>query len=408
MDSPNVEDVELIAISDSDESGEQVYEFASQGLNKSIKAIFSVVFDLKSGPKIEFQVPSDLDLAGVEFYALASGLHSYDKVDIIYFRLRDFYGIGAYKRHLKDGKMTRGAVMRTLGVLADHYSFLNQFKDFLERYVLKLNLENLTEKQESDLNQYYLDNGPTSALATTPVPTSSIFFNLPSGVMTLFLSSMGPLIFPLWRAVLLGKRILFCGPPPLRRLSYLVYASSLLSKNAVKLKNWEKLNVSNPLFYVNISTDTDILQREKSFMACTTEEIFEGKWYYYDVFVKIMNQQIDKKMIEKAFLSCIDADAPFLEVTETDFEKYERIKKEFIVGQENELLSRFIEANNKILYYLSLADIQNNVVTPNDMKDIGLVEADFPFVVALAKKYQLNSIIFEYPYCCTRCLNFCC
>lgn len=55
MDSPNVEDVELIAISDSDESGEQVYEFASQGLNKSIKAIFSVVFDLKSGPKIEFQ-----------------------------------------------------------------------------------------------------------------------------------------------------------------------------------------------------------------------------------------------------------------------------------------------------------------------------------------------------------------
>lgn len=88
-------------------------------------------------------------------------------------------------------------------------------------------------------------------------------------------------------------------------------------------------------------------------MACTTEEIFEGKWYYYDVFVKIMNQQIDKKMIEsmvlsifsvefvlitEAFLSCIDADAPFLEVTETDFEKYERIKKEFIVGQENELL----------------------------------------------------------------------
>jgi hypothetical protein len=50
--------------------------------------------------------------------------------------LRNFYGIGAYKRHLKDGKMTRGAVMRTLGVLADHYSFLNQFKDFLEGYVL--------------------------------------------------------------------------------------------------------------------------------------------------------------------------------------------------------------------------------------------------------------------------------
>jgi hypothetical protein len=40
----------------------------------------------------------------------------------------------------------------------------------------------------------------------------------------------------------------------------------------------------------------------------------------------------------EAFLSCIDADSGFLEVTETDFEKYEKIKKEFIVGQENELL----------------------------------------------------------------------
>jgi hypothetical protein len=55
MDSPNLEDVELIAISDSDDSGEQFLDFACQGLNKSIKAIFSVVFDLKSGPNIEFQ-----------------------------------------------------------------------------------------------------------------------------------------------------------------------------------------------------------------------------------------------------------------------------------------------------------------------------------------------------------------
>jgi hypothetical protein len=35
-----------------------------------------------------------------------------------------------------------------------------------------------------------------------------------------------------------------------------------LSKNAVKLKNWEKLNTSNPLFYVNISNDTDTLHEE--------------------------------------------------------------------------------------------------------------------------------------------------
>jgi hypothetical protein len=32
--------------------------------------------------------------------------------------------------------MTRGAIMRTVGVLVDHYSFLNQFKDFLEEFIL--------------------------------------------------------------------------------------------------------------------------------------------------------------------------------------------------------------------------------------------------------------------------------
>jgi hypothetical protein len=58
MDSPNVEDVELIAISDSDDSGEQIFDFGNQSLNKSVKAIFSVVFDLHSGPKIEFQYDS--------------------------------------------------------------------------------------------------------------------------------------------------------------------------------------------------------------------------------------------------------------------------------------------------------------------------------------------------------------
>lgn len=81
-------------------------------------------------------------------------------------------------------------------------------------------------------------------------------------VVTTFFSTLGPLIFPVWRAILLGKRILICGQPPLRRLSYIVYAASLLSKNTVKLNNWNNLNSANPLFYVNISTDADTLQNE--------------------------------------------------------------------------------------------------------------------------------------------------
>lgn len=50
-----IDDVELIAISEDSDSGEIIDYNGAKGLNKSIIAIFSVVFDLTSGPKIEFQ-----------------------------------------------------------------------------------------------------------------------------------------------------------------------------------------------------------------------------------------------------------------------------------------------------------------------------------------------------------------
>lgn len=55
MEVQAVDDVELIAISDDSDSGEILDYSGTKGLNKSIIAIFSVVFDLTSGPKIEFQ-----------------------------------------------------------------------------------------------------------------------------------------------------------------------------------------------------------------------------------------------------------------------------------------------------------------------------------------------------------------
>lgn len=44
-----------------------------------LTAIFLVSFDTKYGNKVEFQIPNDVDLSGVEFKALPSGFHSVDK-----------------------------------------------------------------------------------------------------------------------------------------------------------------------------------------------------------------------------------------------------------------------------------------------------------------------------------------
>ena len=43
--------------------------------NETISGIFVVSFDIRLGNMVEWQIPSELNLEGVEFKAIASGLH---------------------------------------------------------------------------------------------------------------------------------------------------------------------------------------------------------------------------------------------------------------------------------------------------------------------------------------------
>lgn len=51
--------------------------------------------------------------------------------------------------------------------------------------------DDLSEEEKEELNDYFISNGPQSQLGATPVPSSSIFYNLPPGGMhALFLTSL--------------------------------------------------------------------------------------------------------------------------------------------------------------------------------------------------------------------------
>ena len=61
--------------------------------------------------------------------------------------------------------------------------------------------------------------------------------------------------------------------------------------------------------------------------------------------------------------------------------------------------------NNKLFYFLSLAEIQGSTIIPSDLLKIGFLESDFDFVVTLARKYELNAITFEDPFTCFGCCS---
>ncbi|CAF1644684.1 unnamed protein product, partial [Adineta ricciae] len=87
-----------------------------------------------------------------------------------------------------------------------------------------------------------------------------------------FLHKFGPSIFPLSRLTLLGKRILLYSRSPIGSLCNAVYFLHLLNQSI------------NPLFFVTIK-DLPMLGEETSYIACTTENIFQEKKSTYDVFI---------------------------------------------------------------------------------------------------------------------------
>ncbi len=69
----------------------------------------------------------------------------------------------------------------------------------------------------------------------------------------------------------------------------------------------------SPQFYVNVA-DIEQLQSMDSYIACTTEKIFQSKTRLYDVFVEGYR-----------FSSATESDGYLLRTTQQDWQKYEHL-----------------------------------------------------------------------------------
>ncbi|KAM4554064.1 DENN domain-containing protein 11 isoform 2-T2 [Fundulus diaphanus] len=291
-----------------------------------IVAVFVVTFGSRSGNMVEWCLPHDVNLDGVEFKSMASGSHRISS-DFIYFRKGSYFGLACFANMPVESELERGARMKSVGILSPSYTLLYRYMHFLENQV-RHQLQ--CPGQYSPLEAFYEDKKavlhPTGNGLVTSLPTWTVAsinrcmhpemkITHPAGCMSQFMQFFGEQIMVLWKFVLLRKRLLIFSPPPIGVVCYRVYCCCCLANVSIP-----GIGVSvpelRPFFYVNIA-DISVLETELSYVACTTEKIFEDKKELYDVYIDNQNVKTHRSRLQ-----------PLLRLNAADKEKYRKLSEQ--------------------------------------------------------------------------------
>ncbi|CCH61928.1 hypothetical protein TBLA_0F03940 [Henningerozyma blattae CBS 6284] len=305
--------------------------------------LFLSQFDMKKGntilwsQKTEDPAGKNLDLNGVEFKSLPSGIHEVAK-DVILFTipkpsnnetLDRYYGVACFQQNgqqisanTTDSHIARDKVkMYSIGAivnstpLTDDSEFTIQnlniqmssqyvsahtyskdldtilsnwinkgdFNDFsmLEKFFVANNGKDLVEESNKNLN--------------SSINNSNMLHELPSNdhmitLLPYWIRNLGPLLLPIWKACVARKRILIVNSPG-RSFEYcnsLAYCLSILSAYPSNYSN-KKLSSFIELLYTVGVSDMDYLQQYKNagYIACTSDEVLVTRDYLYDLVLMI-------------------------------------------------------------------------------------------------------------------------
>lgn len=297
-----------------------------------IHALFLIRFDLRKGYTITWKksLPNVQLDGSVEYKSLPSGLHNV-REDLVYFLHDSYVGLSAFSNVPAD-EASRNALMLAVGILlpigegrmgkswtyAEHLRTLSRDlainpdnTSLLEAFWEQQKQDDHTRKSAGDSEttlsskhrpfQGYKRNRGMSNAPATIGHKQSLSPDHPATALPDFLRAFGPLVFPLYRAALLRKRILLVGEPPVQSNCNYVYALSILTsmpQNVLELLPYDTipdLRVK-PLFNVGLydasslspsqnSTKTSIFP--PSWIACTTDDVLATKPELYDILVRL-------------------------------------------------------------------------------------------------------------------------
>ncbi|XP_035851766.1 DENN domain-containing protein 11-like [Sander lucioperca] len=380
-----------------------------------IVSVFVVTFNTRSGNMLEWCLPKDMDLEGVEFKAIASGSHRVT-TDFIYFRKGCYFGLACFANMAVESTVERGARMKSVGILSPSYTLLYRYMSFLEHQV-RLQLQ--SPGHYSPLEAFYEDKrallppGGDGVVIACPANAWGAAINHsmhpemkithPAGCMSQFIRFFGEQIMVLWKLALLRRRILIFSPPPVGVVCYRVYCCCCLANISIP-----GIGVAvpefRPFFYVNVA-DISALENELSYVACTTEKIFEEKKDLYDAYVD--NQNVK---------TCRDGLKPLLRLSTADREKYRKLTEQrqmllysqeengdCVSSEEDLFILFFLEQNNRIFQTLSeVAGSPDPTLTQESVRAMGLdPHGDRLFLLHLLEIYGYDTLLVSEQLCCS-------
>lgn len=291
-----------------------------------IAAAFCVIFDARKGYTLAWRESIEgLDVEGiVEYKSLPSGLHTVEE-DLVYFVHDNYAGISAFLN--RESRDDRGARMLATGVLVpiqdsrmgQAWLHAEGLKELVSKQIGNPEDVNLLEgywdefKIKDELKDAALstDDGfpegaakkpngyekPRAMSDAIPAPSQGLSEHHPAKALPVLFKTFGPLVFPLYRAALLRKRILIVGEAPVEINCNFVYAISILSSiQKILLPLLPVDDVPDirlrPLFNAGIQ-DIPLLRRTKDseseiqdgWIACTTDDVLATKPELFDLLV---------------------------------------------------------------------------------------------------------------------------
>ncbi|KAL2220894.1 hypothetical protein M432DRAFT_630592 [Thermoascus aurantiacus ATCC 26904] len=304
-----------------------------------IAALFLIRFDIKAGYVIAWKrsLP-EVELGGVvEYKSLPSGLHNVTE-DLVYFIHDQYAGISAFVNK-PAAESERNALMLAVGVLvplssgrlgkgwrhatglkqlaqtlADDTSNTQPLVDYWETFhqarendspaLIDSPLESpssLRSKSKGERPENLRRSRALSDATALEMSKPALAPYHPALSLPEFLDSFGPLVFPLYRAALLRKRILLVAEAPIHQACNYVYDLSLLSslpQSLLPLLPSQGLPPlrPRPLFSVGIH-DIPYLstfvnppagfEQSRNWIACSTDNVLTTKSDLYDVLVTL-------------------------------------------------------------------------------------------------------------------------
>ncbi|XP_076153417.1 DENN domain-containing protein 11-like isoform X1 [Alosa pseudoharengus] len=368
-----------------------------------VLAVFVVTFDTRSGNMLEWCLPQDFNLDGVEFKSMASGSHRIAS-DFVYFRKDSYFGLACFANLPVESELERGVRMKSVGILSPSYTTLYHHMAFLENQVRDqlrcpgqyCALESFFDQKKGLLPARTARNNVAALSTPKHFVTPEMKVTHPDGCMSQFVQFFGEQIMVLWKFSLLRRRILIFSPPPVGEVCYRVYSCCALAN--VPLPSVSRgLPPFRPFFYVNVN-DIHTLETELSYVACTTERIFEEKKHLFDIYVDNQNVQTHRESLQ-----------PLLRITSSDREKYKKLqeKRKRLVGHssytEEELFTLFFsELNTKIFQtLLEVASSVDRALTEVHVRRMGLdPQADHKFLVYILETYGIDVMLMIDTSCC--------